>query len=212
LDEIDAELAFAHAPGPLPGIPKSPSHPGSPATLSDIPESTGVSAHDLELLAQAAAQRAWEMITGAGDSGLKDSVYIDLIRRLTPLLDTPDFDIACQRSKRIRSSVEEDARLWAIGGRLRWRKAIRSGTPARMHSNPPSTDSSGRVASLSMAIGLRAKAKAYNYDLVKVANGMSSASVERSGTSSVLTTSIDPRKVDQSAGSCFTKVFGAIVR
>jgi uncharacterized Zn finger protein len=118
IDEIAAEEAFARTPGPLPSIPKAPSHPGSPATLSDIPESTGVSAHDLELLAQATAQRAWEMISGAGDSGLNDPVYIDLIRRLTPLLDTPDFDIACSQSKRIRSSVEEDARLWAIGGKV----------------------------------------------------------------------------------------------
>ena len=120
IEEIDASEAFTQRTrGPLPHIPKAPSQPGKPAALvGNVPAEAGVDTRDLEMLAQATAQRAWEMCTGIGDSGLNDDVYIDLVRRLAPLLDTPEFDITCQRSRRIRSTVEQDARLWVSGGKV----------------------------------------------------------------------------------------------
>jgi uncharacterized Zn finger protein len=165
-DEITAREAFATRPTtPLPSIPKAPSHPGMPAPLvGDFPTASGVQTHDLEVLAQATAQRAWEMCTGVGDSGLNDSAYVDLIRRLAPLLDTPEFDTACRNSRRIRSSLEEDARLWVKGGKLAlseatssWAPDLDALQPAVKHleeSGPVSIDNN-RVTSANTARQLR---------------------------------------------------------
>lgn len=124
-DEVIAKAVFAEQQrGPLPHVPKAPQHPGTPASVvAEFASSDEVDVHDLEILAQAAAQRAWEMCTGIGNSGLKESSYLDLVRRLAPLLGTPEFDVACSHSRRIKSSVEQDARLWIKGGLLALREA-----------------------------------------------------------------------------------------
>jgi uncharacterized Zn finger protein len=112
IETEDATEAFARAPGPLPHVPRAPEHPGAPPAVTDLPEDSGVSAVDLDSLAHAVAQRAWEICSGLGDSGLQAAPYRDLVRRLAPLLDTPQFDAVCSRTKRIKFTVEQDARRY----------------------------------------------------------------------------------------------------
>jgi uncharacterized Zn finger protein len=110
LETEEAKMVFAATPGALPHVPTAPEHPGTPPAVTDIPEEAGVHATDLDMLARATVQRAWEICSGFGDSGLRDSPYNDLVRRLAPLLDTAEFDAVCSRTKRIRFTVEQDAR------------------------------------------------------------------------------------------------------
>jgi uncharacterized Zn finger protein len=113
LDEEDAVGVFASVnPGPLPRVPVAAAHPGKPPTFDELPADSGVHAEDLQWLADSAAQRAWEMCSGLGDSGLGTAAYKDLVRRLAPLLDTSQFDVICSRTKRIRYTIEQDARRW----------------------------------------------------------------------------------------------------
>lgn len=106
------EVFLQHVPRPLPRVPIAPPRPGMPPALTDVPENSEIDPADLDDLARATAQRAWEMCSGLGDSGFHDTSYRDLVRRLAPLLDTPHFDVLCSRTKRIRNTVERDARNW----------------------------------------------------------------------------------------------------
>jgi uncharacterized Zn finger protein len=111
-EDESADVAFHRTVGRLPHVPTAADRPGIPPAASDLPADSGVHTADLDVLAQAAAQRAWEICSGIGDSGLRESPYRDLVRHMAPLLDTPQFDLVCSRTKRIRFTVEQDARDW----------------------------------------------------------------------------------------------------
>lgn len=113
MEDANAREVFLNRElGPLPHVPIAPSKPGTPPAITEIPADGEVDSSDLAFLAQATAQRAWEMCSGLGSSGLQESPYRDLVRRLAPLLDTPSFDVFCSRTKRIKFTIEQDARKW----------------------------------------------------------------------------------------------------
>jgi uncharacterized Zn finger protein len=116
-DEVDAREAFARTVAPVPDLPLPPARPGRPAPLVGTPPPGTVSAADLVTLGADAAQRAWELLTGAGDGGLSLSVEEDVVRRAASLLGTPALDRLASRSKVPPRVLSRRARAWALGGR-----------------------------------------------------------------------------------------------
>lgn len=116
-DDVDAAEAFARTPEPLPDLPLPPAKPGRPAPLVGAPSSGTVSPADLQSLAVDAAQRAWELVTGAGDGCLGLSVEEDLARRAAAVRGTPAFDALAKRAGVPARLLARRAAAWRRGGR-----------------------------------------------------------------------------------------------
>jgi hypothetical protein len=115
-DDVEAREAFARLVAPLPDLPLPPPRPGRPAPVVGDPPHGTVTAADLAALAADAAQRAWELVTGAGDGGLVLSVDEDLVRRVVGLLGTPRLDALAKRANGPARVLSRRARAWALGG------------------------------------------------------------------------------------------------
>ncbi len=116
-DEVDARTTFGRAVASLPDLPLPPSRPGRPAPVVGAPSSGSVSPADLAALAGDAAQRAWELVTGAGDGGLALTVDEDVVRRAASLLGTPQLDRLAKRANVPPRVLSRRARAWTLGGR-----------------------------------------------------------------------------------------------
>ena len=116
-DDCDAAEAFARTPAPLPDLPLPPPRPGRPGPLAGAPNDVPVSPGDLHALAADAAQRAWELVTGAGDGGLSLTQDEDLSRRAGALLGTPALDRLAKRAGLPPRQLSRRAAAWLRGGR-----------------------------------------------------------------------------------------------
>jgi uncharacterized Zn finger protein len=116
-DDEDAAAAFARVPAPLPDLPLPPHRPGKPSPLVGAPPEGTVSPADLQALAADAAQRAWELVTGAGDGGLTLSAEEDLARRAASLLGTTALDRLAKKAGLPPRQLSRRAAAWLRGGR-----------------------------------------------------------------------------------------------
>ncbi len=96
-NELDAEVrivakeAWSRIPSELPTLPLPPRRVGPPAVLgADPPADAGIDAPALRALAADAAARAFDLLRGAGSSGLELSAEQDLARRAAQALATSD--------------------------------------------------------------------------------------------------------------------------
>ena len=112
-----ARDAFAREVAPLPALPLPPAKAGTPAPLASDPPPGTVRAADLHALARDAAERAWGMLTGTGDSALGLSVADDAVRRAAGLLGTPAFTALAKRLALSEKALARRARAWQHGGR-----------------------------------------------------------------------------------------------
>jgi hypothetical protein len=111
------DVFASEARPPLPRPPLPPRRPGRPATLAvDPPAGCGVTVPDLLALAQDAANRAWELSTGAGDGGLALTEDEDLARRAAAALGSPAFDHLARRAGRSPRDLARQALAWRAGG------------------------------------------------------------------------------------------------
>lgn len=116
-DDVDAAEAFARTPAPLPDLPLPPARAGRPALLVGAPPAGTVAPADLVALAADAAQRAWELVTGAGDGGLALSTNEDLARRAATLLGSKELDKLAKRVGLPPRLLARRATAWLRGGR-----------------------------------------------------------------------------------------------
>jgi uncharacterized Zn finger protein len=115
--DVDAAAAFARTPAPLPDLPLPPPKPGKPGLLVGSPPAGTVRPEDLQALAADAAQRAWELLTGAGDGGLTLTADEDLARRAAALLGTPRLDRLAKKAGLPGRMLSRRASAWLRGGR-----------------------------------------------------------------------------------------------
>ncbi len=91
--------------------------PGRPAPLPvEAPPASGVRIDELAGLAGDAAERAWELATGAGDGGLTLDTDHDLARRAARLLGTREFDALARRAGVTPRRLARQAFAWRAGG------------------------------------------------------------------------------------------------
>lgn len=103
-------------------LPAPPRRPGRPALLLDpAPEGSGVDAANLAALAADAARRAWELATGAGETGLELSREEDGARWAAGMIEgarSPvGFDEMARRTGLGRRELFLSALAWRAGGR-----------------------------------------------------------------------------------------------
>lgn len=111
--------AIAAAEAHLPRPPLPPARAGHPAPVGvDPPEGSGLSTADLLALAADAAERAWQLATGAGDGGLALSADADLARRAAAVLGTPRFAQLAVRSRTPERQLLRLATAWHHGGEV----------------------------------------------------------------------------------------------
>lgn len=124
VDPLDAYINYTgEAPPPL--VPRPPARAGTPVALPPhMPHDTEVAYTDLVSLATDAAHRAWELCNGMGDGGLRLHRYSDLIRRAVPMLDTPALARFARQVRMPLRQLEEDARLWKVGGETALEDAV----------------------------------------------------------------------------------------
>lgn len=117
---IDARETFAAGPrrGPVPTPPLPPAHAGHPSAIPVNPPAAYPGLReDLVGLAADAAQRAWELVTGANpDAGLGLDEDADLARRANLAFGTPAFGRLVQHSGIDGRLLVRTALAWRYGG------------------------------------------------------------------------------------------------
>lgn len=102
---------------PVPSPPLPPTRPGQPAALGiDPPPESGIDAAGLRTLAADAVQRAWQLATGDGETGLALSPDADLARRAAPLAGSPDLSELADRVGMTIRELTGWALAWRHGG------------------------------------------------------------------------------------------------
>lgn len=105
---------------PIPAIPLPPPKHGRPTMLAvDPPEGSGLTSMSLHLLADDAAQRAWEMAHGERSTGLELEKAVDLARRAAAMLTTTGQEAINELASSARLPARDllnQALAWQVGG------------------------------------------------------------------------------------------------
>jgi len=115
---MTARVAWKRTPGPLPVVPPPSRRSVRPAPWPmDPPVGSGLDGAGLMALTSDVVQRAWQMTTGDGGSGLDLDEAADLARRAEAALGTPQWQVLVTRFGVSGRELVRQAVAWRFGGR-----------------------------------------------------------------------------------------------
>lgn len=113
---MTARAAWQRTPGPLPAVPPPTRRPVPPAPWPVDPRpDSQLDGTGLMALASDSVERAWQMTTGEGGSGLALDEATDLARRAESVLGTPHWEALAARSGVPGRELVRLAVAWRFG-------------------------------------------------------------------------------------------------
>jgi len=114
---MTARGAWKRMPGPLPAVPPPARRAARPAPWPvDTPPGSGLDGAGLMMVTSDAVERAWQMITGDGGSGLDLDEAADLARRAEAALGTTQWQGLVTRCGVNGRELVRQAVAWRFGG------------------------------------------------------------------------------------------------